>query len=219
MTLACPTRSPVRTPVRTSVAVLLGSLVLVGVGVLVVGGPVSASDHVIAVTSSSVTCTQVSGLARFDPRLRSPGTTGGPETIHVDLAFNGCSSPALPPPITISEELQGALVADTGTSCSTSLGDGPYVSAGTLSARWKTHGAKIAPTSLFMPQRVRPTMVQRTTGARQGMKVGSPGSPRPRIVGDFAGANAGRTSSFKLLWKRSAATCSTGLRYLLGLKW
>ena len=213
MKLASPARSPFWRRFRTFPSVLLGSLFVVAASVLV-AGPVAASDHVIAVANSSVACTQVSGFARFDPRVRSPGTASGREAIHLDLALNGCSSPALPPPITISGALQGALVTGTGSSCSTTLGAGPYVSAGTLTVRWKTHGAKISSTSLFVPQRVRPTQVQRTASARQGIKVGSPGSPRPSIVGDFAGGNAGRASSFKLSWKRSAATCSTGLRYL-----
>jgi hypothetical protein len=213
MTLASAARAPDWRKVRTSTPVLLGSLFVFAASVLV-SGPVSASDHVVAVADSSVSCTQVSGFAKFDPRLRSPGTATGRETIHLDLALNGCSSPALPPPITISGTLQGALVTDTGTGCSSTLEAGPYVSAGTLTVRWKAHGAKISPTSLFVPQRVRPTQVQRTASARQGMKVGAPGSPRPSVVGDFAGGNAGRASSFKLSWKRSAATCSTGLRYL-----
>lgn len=213
MDLASPARSPVSITVRHLALVLLGSAIVVGASVLL-GGPVSASEHVIAVANSSVACTQVSGLARFDPRLRSPGTAGGRETIHLDLVLNGCSSPALPPPITISGALQGALVTGTGTGCSTTLGAGPYVSAGTLTVKWKTRGAKISPTSLFVPQRVRPTQVQRTASARQGIKVGSPGSPRSSVVGDFAGGNDGRTSSFKVSWKRSAATCSTGLHFL-----
>jgi hypothetical protein len=156
----------------------------------------------------------VSGTAKFNPRLRTRGTVSGLETVHLDLALTGCSSPALPPPITITGQLKGALVANTGTSCSTSLGTSAYLSVGALSVRWKTHGATISPTSSFAPQRVRPSKVQRQAQTNQTVKVGGPGSPRPSVVGDFTGGNGGRSSSFRLSWKRSAATCSVGLSEL-----
>jgi len=211
MALASPTRSSWWIRVGTSTAFLMGSFVLVAASV---SGTASARARVVSVDNSTISCTKVTGLARFDPRLRSPGTVKGLETVHLNLALSGCSSSTLPPPITVAGQLQGALVANTGTSCSTSLGTSSYVSVGTLTVDWKVHGAKISRTSSFSPQRVRPEKVRHKASARQSIKVGSPGSPRPSVVGDFAGGNDGKTSSFSLTWDRSAVTCSTGLHDL-----
>jgi hypothetical protein len=185
------------------------------VGVLVVTAPAGAAPRVVAVADATVACTHVSGMETFDPQLRPRGTTQGLETVHLDLSLSGCSSPVLPPPITVTGQLKGALATDTGTSCSSALGSSPYASVGTVTVKWKSHKAKIAPSSTFSPQRVKPAKTPRkVAGVNQTVKVGAGGSPRPRVVGDFTGGNGGRTSSFTLSWKRSDATCSVGLHAL-----
>ena len=209
MSLASPTRS--WTPARRRVIPAFSLAFLLGASTVVIEQPVFASPPVISVATSTITCTQVTGLATFSPRLRARGTTSGLETVHLNLALSRCSSPALPPPITITGQLKGALVANSGTSCATTLGASPYSSVGTLTAKWKTHKAKIAPASSFAPQRVKLAKVQHMARTNQTIKVGGPGSPRPSVVGDFTGGNGGRGSSFTLSWKRSAVTCSVGL--------
>jgi hypothetical protein len=210
MNLASPTRTPLHWRRFVASRLLLG-VALTGSSLLAAVEPASATPPVISVANSTIACTGVSGLAKFDPHLQAKGTASGLETVHLNLTLTGCSSPALPPPISISGELKGALVANTGTSCSTTLGMSPYSSIGTLTVKWKTHKAKIAPASLFAPQRVKPAKVQHKAGTNQTIKVGGPGSPRPSVVGDFTGGNGGRSSSFTLSWKRSTATCSAGL--------
>jgi len=213
VSLASPTRSRTKTRRPVAAWVAVGMLVMGG-GLLVLATPAGAKTPVISVGNSTVTCTKVSGLEKFDPHLRTPGTVNGLETVHLDLSLNGCSSPALPPSITITGELKGALVADTGTSCSTNLGPSPYSAVGTLTANWKIHKAKVPPTSTFTPQRVKLAKVQHRARTNQTLKVGGPGSPRPSVGGDFTGGNGGRSSSFTLSWKRSSVTCSTGLSEL-----
>jgi hypothetical protein len=213
MSLASPTRFRIGVP-KSGAAVVLVGLLVVGASVLLVSAPVSASTKVISVANSTVVCTQVAGLEKFDPRLRTRGTVSGLETAHLSLTLSGCSSPALPPPITITGQLKGALVANTGTSCATTLGTSPYTSVGTLTVSWKTHKAKIAPLSAFAPQRVKIARVQRRSRTNQTVKLGGPGSPRPSVIGDFTGGNGGKSSSFTLSWKRSAVTCSVGLSEL-----
>ena len=192
----------------------VSGVLLVGAVIVVIGQPVFASAPTISVANATITCTEVKGLATFNPHLRTPGTIHGLETVHLNLALSGCSSPALSPPVTITGQLKGALVSNTGTGCATTLGPSPYSSVGTLTAHWKIHRAKIPPTSSFAPQRVKLAKVQRKAGTNQTIKVGGPGSPHPSVVGDFTGGNGGRSSSFTLSWKRSAVTCSTGLSAL-----
>jgi hypothetical protein len=199
---------------RPVAALFSVGLLLIAGSVLVPSGPAWARARVVSVGNSTVTCTQVSGLEKFEPHLRTRGTVNGLETVHLNLALGGCSSPALPPPITITGLLKGALVANTGTSCSTNFETSPYSSVGTLTVNWKTHKAKVASMSSFTPQRVKLAKVQRKAGTNQTVKVGGPGSPRPSVAGDFTGGNGGRSSSFTLRWKRSAVTCSTGLSEL-----
>lgn len=210
MSLASPTRSRTTT-CRPVAAWVAAGLLVMGGGLLVLATPAGARTPTVSVGNSTVTCSQVSGIEKFGPHLRTPGTVTGLETVHLDLSLNGCSSPALPPPITITGELKGALVADTGTSCSTNLGTSAYSAVGTLTVNWKTHKAKVVPTSTFTPQRVKPAKVQRKAKTNQTLKVGGPGSPRPSVGGDFTGGNGGRSSSFTLSWKRSSVTCATGL--------
>ena len=133
------------------------------------------------------------------------------ETVHLNIALDGCASPSLPPPIRISGTLTGALVTNTGTSCATSLGAVARASIGTLTAKWKTHGAKIGTSSSFAPEKIRPIKPHGKASVNQAVKIGGPGSPRPVVVGDFTGGNGGRGSSFTLIWKQSAATCAVGL--------
>jgi len=211
---ASPTQSGGRAGwMAASVVVMAGCLVggVVAVGVT---APAGATQPLVDVADSTVACTHVSGVETFDPRLRTPGTTHGLETVHLDLALSGCSSPALRPPITIVGQLKGELVADTGTSCSTSLGLSPYTSLGTLTVKWKTHKAKIPPVSTFAPQRIKPAKTGRKAATEQSVKGGGAGSPRPSVVGDFTGGNSGRTSSFTLSWRRTSATCSAGMHVL-----
>jgi len=177
--LASPTRLRHTTPKAVGPWVSVGLLVMSG-GLLVLASP-SWARTPVSVANSTVSCTQVSGLEKFNPRLRTPGTVHGLETVHLDLSLNGCSSPALPPPITITGTLRGALVANTGTSCSTNLGSSPYASVGTLTVNWKVHKAKVLPTSSFTPQRVKLAKVQRRASVNQTLKVGGPGSPRPSV--------------------------------------
>jgi hypothetical protein len=213
MKLASPTHSRARAGSVASLVVT--GVLLVAVGVLVVTAPAGAAPRVIAVADATVACTHVSGIETFDPKLRARGTTEGLETVHLDLSLGGCSSPVLPPPVTITGQLKGALVANTGTACSTALGTSPYASVGTVTVKWKTHKARIAPISTFSPQRVKPAKTPRkVAGVNQTVKVGAAGSPRPSVVGDFTGGNGGRTSSFSLSWKRSDATCSAALHAL-----
>lgn len=211
MSLASPTRA---WNARRRVMAAVSALFFVGAVTVAIDQPVFASAPTISVANSTITCSEVTGLATFSPHLRTPGTTRGLETVHLNLALNGCSSPALPLPVTITGQLKGALVADTGTSCATTLGPNPYSSVGTLTAHWKAHKAKISPTSSFAPQRVKLAKVQRKARTNQTIKVGGPGSPHPSVVGDFTGGNGGRGSSFTLSWKRSAVTCSAGLSAL-----
>ncbi|HEY5024736.1 MAG TPA: hypothetical protein VII76_07150 [Acidimicrobiales bacterium] len=212
MSLASPTRLRISAP-KPGAAVFLG-LLLAGASAVVASQPVSASAKVISVANATVVCTQVAGLERFDPHLRTRGTVSGLETVHLSLTLNGCSSPVLPPPITITGQLKGALVANTGTSCATTLGTSSYTSVGTLTVSWKTHKAKIAPLTSFAPQRVKLGRVQRKSHTNQTLKLGGPGSPRPSVIGDFTGGNGGKSSSFTLSWRRSSVTCSVGLNEL-----
>ena len=211
MSLASPTHT--WTPRRRMIASVSGVL-LVGAVIVVIDQPVFASAPTISVANATITCIAVTGLATFSPHLRTPGTIRGLEMVHLNLALSRCSSPALSPPITITGQLKGALVSNTGTSCATTLGSSTYSSVGTLTAHWKIHKAKISPTSSFAPQRVKLAKVQRKAATNQTIKVGGPGSPHPSVVGDFTGGNGGRSSSFTLSWKRSAVTCSAGLSVL-----
>ncbi len=211
MSLASPTRA---WNAQWRMIAVVSVVFLVGTVTVVTDQPVFASAPTVSVANATIMCTEVTGLATFSPHLRTPGTARGLETVHLNLALSGCSSPALPPPMTITGQLKGALVANTGTSCATALGPSPYSSVGTLTAHWKTHKAKISPTSSFAPQRVKLAKVQRKARTNQTIKVGGPGSPHPSVVGDFTGGNGGRSSSFTLSWKRTAVTCSAGLSAL-----
>jgi hypothetical protein len=184
----------------------------VAVSIVASDEPALARGPAITVANATVRCSLVSGLARFTPPIRTAGSDHGLETLHLDLALEGCSSAALPAPISLSGHLKGALVSNNGTSCTTNLGSTSYASVGTLVVRWKTHRAKISPLSDFAPERIHPLMVHRARGgATQTMKIGGSGSPRPSVSGDFTGGDKGRASSFTVAWKQSAATCSVGL--------
>lgn len=215
MVCASCARSDHRSHVGRRLAVLVAGVLAVAVSIVARDGPALAHGPVITVANATVRCTQVTGLAKFAPPIRTGGSDHGLETVHLSLALEGCSSPALPPPISLSGQLKGSLVANNGTSCTTSFGSTSYASVGTLVVRWKTHRAKISPFSDFAPQRVHPLMVHRArSGAIQTMKVGGSGSPRPSVSGDFTGGDKGRASSFTVAWKQSAATCSVGLSVL-----
>ena len=214
MPLASRTQSPVRRTIARPVWLFVVSLFFLIAGAGVASQTAWAAVRTIAVANSTISCTQVSGWARFEPRLHTRGTSSGVETVHLNIALDGCVSPSLPPPIRISGTLTGALVTDTGTSCTTSLGAVARTSVGTLTAKWKTHGAKIGTSSSFAPERIRPVKLHGKKNVNQAVKIGGPGSPRPAVVGDFTGGNGGRGSSFTLTWKQSAATCAVGLSSL-----
>lgn len=200
--------------VRGLAACLMG-LLAVAVSIVANNDRALANGSLISVANGTVRCSQVSGLARFAPPIRTGGSDHGLEALHLSLALTACSSPTLPPTVSLSGRLKGSLVANNGTSCTTNLGSSSYASVGTLVVRWKTHRATISPLSDFDPQRVHLLMVHRTRGGViPTMRVGGSGSPHPSVSGDFTGGDKGRASSLILAWKATAATCSAGLGVL-----
>jgi hypothetical protein len=164
----------------------------------------------VSLTNATVSCATVTGQAGFSPALRTPGKTSGIEHVHFNLTTGGCTSTALTPPATITGTLKGTLTTNTGTSCATALGTSAYSAVGTLQAHWKIHGARAADTSAFTPQRLAPGKVRhKRSGSTQSAKVGTRGKPHPSVTGDFTGGDGGRTATFSVTWKQTAATCAS----------
>ena len=213
MHLASPTRAP-RRPSYT----LLALAAVVSVSALSVAFDIPAAAArrpAIALGNATVSCSTVTGEARFSPQLRTGGTTQGIDKVHFDLALSGCSSPALPPPITISGKLTGSLVANNGTSCASNLQTSGFDAVGSLSVRWKVHGARVDTSSTFTPQRLALSKVRhKHKVATQSAKVGARGKPHPSVTGDFTGGDSGRAASVTVTWDQAAETCATGIKTL-----
>ncbi len=192
MTTASVARSVGRSEGRRIAAVIGAGAVVIG-AVLATGDTAVASIPVTTVADATVSCQGVSGGATFSPALRAKGTAEGLETVHLDLALTGCTSPALAAPATLVGHLTGSMTADNGDTCGANLTSMRYTSLGDFTVRWKAHHARIATTSTFAPGKVRPVKVRGKGGVtNESIKLGKAGAGgRRSSVTSAAGTGEG----------------------------
>jgi hypothetical protein len=152
------------------------------------GGIAGAKTLPIDVSTDHVTCTAVTGSAKFSPALQGSGPFSA-ETTSIKLSLAGCtiSGPVATTGITVTGKGGGTLHSATNSALALA---GTNAVTGSITISWKAVGGKIsAKSSVVTPSSL--------SGAPQGDGFASfsldPGSAA--VSGDFAGADSGAASN------------------------
>jgi hypothetical protein len=164
---------------------LAAAAVAMPVGIVVGSAGVSAAvaPPKTDVSLNTITCTSVTGLAKFAPALTMGGTS--PENTNVKLALSGCTTDA--PGVTITAG-KGAGVLHSASNDAVAL-LGPVPVTGQVNIKWTSSTKLVSKMST-----VTVTMV---TGGIDGSYASlSINAGDASVSGDFAGTDNGASSTF-----------------------
>ncbi len=100
--------------------------------------------------TGSVTCTGVSGSAKFSPPLKNGGSTSGTEKITVKFALSSCTPSGSNVSGTGTGSAKGTITTNSGNSCAGLLGVRNV--AASLPVKWKGFTPKANPSTLSLTQ-------------------------------------------------------------------
>jgi hypothetical protein len=113
-----------------------------GVNAWAKGAPVTATG--------TVTCTTISGSAKFKPALISSGATSGTETITTKLTMSGCTTSGSNVSGTGKGAVKGTITTDMGNSCTGLFG--VIDTTASLPVKWSGFSSKIATSTINITQ-------------------------------------------------------------------
>jgi hypothetical protein len=165
------------------------------------GGIAGAKALPINVSTDHVTCTTVTGSAKFSPALQLSGSSS--ETTSIKLDLSGCtiSGPVATPGVTVTGKGAGTL--DSATNNALAL-EGTNAVTGSITIKWKAVGGKLS----LATSTVTPTSL---TGAAQsdGYASFALDSGSASVSGDFAGTDSGSTSNLYVETVQTTAALTT----------
>jgi len=182
---------------------MLGAAAAMPLGfIAATSGIAGASGPTYNVATDHITCTTVTGSAKFSPALQLGGSS--PETTSIKLALSGCtiSGPVGTPDITAITG-KGAGTLNSATNNALAL-EGTNAVTGSITIKWKAVGAKLlSATSTVSPSSL-------TGGAQSdGYASFALNSGSASVSGDFAGTNSGATSNLYVETVQTTAALTT----------
>ena len=154
----------------------------------------------IDLSGATISCTNVTGTAKFAPRLILGGT-GTSENTNVKLAISGCTVSGTATPVIVSSG-KGAGVLHSGSTNATSL-FGPNAVTGQVNIKWSSSSKLTSKMST-----VTVTVVTGGTPA-DGYASLAVTAGNASVTGDFAGSDAGATSTLYAETTQTVATLAT----------
>lgn len=154
------------------------------VGLIASAGAASAKGAAVDVTHATISCTSVTGAAKFAPSLILGGSN--PENTNVKLALSGCTVSGVAG-VTISAG-KGAGVLHSATNNATAL-LGPTPISGHVNVKWSSN--------VKLTSKMSTVTVTVVTGGVPGDGYASLAitSGNASVSGDFAGTDSGATST------------------------
>jgi hypothetical protein len=154
----------------------------------------------VNLTNASVTCTGVTGAAKFAPRITTAG--GSPENVNIKLLLSGCAATGATVNVTSGK---GAGVLHLASNSASTLDGTNSVLSGHINIKWST-----SPKPTFKESTVTVTAI---TGAPTGGGFASfaISAGQASVVGDFQGTDNGASSSFYAETTQSVSDLSTDL--------
>jgi hypothetical protein len=166
---------------------LIGAAAAVPAG-LIVGGGVAAASGGVDATHYTVTCTTVSGSAKFSPPITSSEAAGTTKTT-VKATLGGCTAVGTPTVTVTSGKTSGSFTSTShvaGTNGCSALA-GTSVESGSLTTKWKT-SPKLTSGSSVTP--VTETYGYAASDGHAGFELPKPGDPASG-TGSFEGTDGG----------------------------
>ena len=157
-------------------------------------GIAGAGGPAVDVSHNTITCTSVTGTAKFAPALVLGGAS--PENTNVKIALGGCTTDAAG--VTISAG-KGAGVLHSATNNATAL-LGPTAVTGQINVKWTSN--------VELASKMSTVTVTVVTGGVPGDGYASLAvtAGNASVAGDFAGSDSGATST---LYSETTQTIST----------
>ena len=166
----------------------------------------SAASPATDVTHASITCTTVTGAAKFAPALTGAG--GSPENTSIKLVIGGCTVSGAPG-VTVSAGKGTGVLHSASNSALALLG--PVAVTGQVNVKW-TSNVKL--TSKMSSVNVT-VVTGGTSGSYASLAVTT---GHASVTGDFAGSDSGTTSTLYTETKQTVSALTTAASSAKGLK-
>jgi len=188
---------------------LAASAVAMPIGlVAATGGVASAGAPKVDVSNASITCTSVTGQAKFAPSLVLAGPFKPAENTNIKLALSGCTVTGAPS-VTISGGKGAGVLHSNSNSAAALLG--PVVVTGQINIKW-TSNVKLT----SKQSSVNVTLVNGGVSAPYASLSVAAG--KASVTGDFAGSDGGATSTLYAETTQPVAAITTSASSSKGLK-
>ena len=166
----------------------------------------SAASPATNVTHASITCTTVTGAAKFAPALTAAG--GNPENTSIKLVVGGCTVSGAPG-VTISGG-KGSGVLHSASNSATAL-LGPVAVTGQVNVKWASN--------VKLSSKMSSVNVTVVTGGTSGSYASlAVTAGHASVTGDFAGTDSGATSTLYSETTQTVSALTTAATGAKGLK-
>jgi hypothetical protein len=172
------------------------------------GGAAQAAAPKVNVSNATISCTAVTGSAKFSPALNLTG--GNPENTSVKLAVSGCTVSGVSGVVIASGKGSGVL--HSASNLATNL-LGPTAVTGSVGIKWKTSTGKLSfPTSTVT--------VSVVTGGTPSDGYASLAitAGNATVSNDFAGTDGGASSTMYAETTQTVSQLTTAATGKKGLK-
>jgi hypothetical protein len=192
---------------------LVAAATAMPIGLAVVsGGMASASPAAVNATTAKVTCTGITGTAKFSPAVTA-NETAGKGTTTITASLTGCTT-------SDGVKVTGAKVSGALTTTRTAGENGCVALAGNsadkgkLTTTWKTTPALVTPTSTIAVN-----SIAGSVGSNGHAAFKIPGSTaNGKAAGSFQGANHGASDTTSAQSTATASSILTTCEGTTGLK-
>ena len=189
---------------------LLGAAaVALPVGILASSAGIAGASKAppVDLSHASVTCTTVTGAAKFGPGITSSGTS--PENVNIKLALSGCTASGVSG-VTVMSGKGAGILHLASNNATTLFGTNPVL-GGHINIKWAT-----SPKPVFKMSTVTVTMITGAVSGNYGSFAVAAG--QASVANDFAGSDNGASSSLYVETTQTTTALAASLTASKGLK-
>jgi hypothetical protein len=187
---------------------LTAAAVAMPIGLVCASAGAQAAAPKIDVSHATISCTTVTGSAKFSPALNLTG--GNPENTSVKLAVGGCTVSGVSGVVVASGKGSGVL--HSASNLATNL-LGPTAVTGSVGIKWKTSTGKLT----FSSSTVTVSVITGGTPS-DGYASLAITAGNASVSNDFAGTDAGATSTMYAETTQTVSQLGTAASGKKGLK-